>query len=156
MKNAKNKESQPLLVFVLGLIFGIATNFFFNVLPGLISEFNLISFIDLSAATKTGIVIAFSALVCYPVSLLVSKVGINKAMIASIILSILFGGLIYLTTGVLSTILIFVFAIVYAGLSVSTIPNAFLRLNPAHKVFGLGLFFAAAELPNSIFEILNV
>ncbi|NMM50614.1 MFS transporter [Marinigracilibium pacificum] len=156
VKKATTSESKPWLVFGLGLIFGIATNFFFNQLPELIDEFGVMSFIDVSGAVKTGLVIAFSALFCYPISLLVSKIGLNKSMIISIILCILFGGVIFLSTGTTTTIAILLFALAYAGLSVSAIPSAFVNLNPQHKVFGLGLFFAAAEFPSSIFEILSV
>lgn len=145
------KSNYP-LVFVLGIGLGIATTFFFNIAPDLAQKsIN----IGIKGNYFISLLIAVAALVSYPISHVVEKQGVSKmATWASVSCAVLIGVL-SLSSGMMSMICFFVFPVAFATMTVSYLPLAFMRLNAANKVLGIGLFFSGVELANSIVEIVQ-
>ena len=150
------KKSNFVLVFILGSALGIGTTFFFNIMPDIAnSSLSFIGEEGLKSNYFTSILIAFAALISYPISMVVEKQGVNKMAIISSLACLLIMPIIYYGTGSFMLIFFIAFPIIFATMSVSYLPLAFMRLDAANKVLGIGLFFSGIELANSFVEALQ-
>ncbi|MCU0443873.1 MAG: hypothetical protein MUE85_03075 [Microscillaceae bacterium] len=151
------KQSNYLLVFLMGLGFGISTMIFFKLFPNW-AELQL-SFLkdwQWKGSFFTSILIALAAILSFPVSSWVEKRNLQNSAWLGFGLVAAFAGLILLKPiGGLGIVWFGLFPLAYAILSVTTLPIAFLNLDARNKVLGIGLFFSAVELPNSLLEILQ-
>lgn len=140
----------------LGMALGISTTVLFNMFPDWFVEkgFHLFGFSDSAAVS---IILALVAILTIPMS----KFSEGRSIFFSILLSILAVtalsfGVYFISDPTLLTVMLILFAAFYALMSVSFLPLALSVIRDQHKVFGVGVFFAAFEFPNGILEAILV
>jgi hypothetical protein len=143
------------LVFLMGLGFGISTMLFFKLFPGWAeTQLDFLKTWQWKGAFFTSLLIALAAILSFPLSRWVEQRDLQSSAWLGFGLVAVCSGLIWLNPiAGLSAVWFALFPIAYAILSVSTLPIAFLNLDTRNKVLGIGLFFSAVELPNSLLEI---
>jgi MFS family permease len=145
------------LVFLLGAGLGLFTMFFFEVFPGWEEEkLGILQNSPLSGNSLTSLLLVFSAVVSYPLSILVEKRGTRPMALLSAALGTLLLLGIWQLDGLIVLVLMGLFAMAYALCAVSFLPIAFLSLEKRYKIFGIGLFFSGIELAPSIWDIVQV
>lgn len=149
------KASRYEMIVLLGIVVGVVTTILFNLLPEHIYD----HFSNAHAFLPEGkwilvLILATSGLVAIPMSNVVSYLGLSAsfnfsaiASLASLVL-LLFSG-----SFILSLILLGVFIVTFAMLSVSALPLALNHSGFHKKVLCVGLFFSGVELPNGILEV---
>jgi hypothetical protein len=150
-------QSNFSLVFLAGLAFGLSTMVFFKLFPGWAD--NQLSFLktwQLKGVYFASILIAFSAILSFPVSKWVE----NRSLKSSLSLGVIIAGIITILLiinilGNFGSVLFFIYPFAHAIIAVCALPIAFLNLDSRNKVLGIGLFFSAVELPNSLLEIIQ-
>jgi hypothetical protein len=149
-------QSNLALVIGLGLLMGAATVFFFKLSPTWIA----VQLKDMmpegwTANYFASIFIMVAAVMAYPLGLLAGRIGAVKMALGSSALALLvFGGL-AITVGVPALLLYVLYAVAFAGISVSFLPIAFGQLSRTQLVFGIGLFFSGVEIASSIWDIVQ-
>jgi hypothetical protein len=99
------------------------------------------------------LILVFSALISWPMSHLVNKVGLQRSFWWSFILISAGIASAFFLHGTAALVLMMVlFSITFTSLSVSSLPLAIRCSNYYEKVFCVGLFFAGAAVPNGILE----
>ncbi len=171
------KKTNFVLVFVLGLLVGGATTFFFKLFPGLVDQKSLmVSFVPELATTAkqiwnttngntfgmhyagvlTSILIAVAAVLSFPMGILAEKIGTKMlATIGAILAALLIVGF-YLASGTTALVLAMAFPVAFAACTVTFLPIAFQNLEKRHIVFGIGIFFSVVELLSSVVDVLQV
>jgi MFS family permease len=171
------KKTNFPVVFLLGLLVGAATTFFFKLFPALVDQKSLmVTFVpDLAttatqiwnpengntfgvhyASVLTSILIAVAAVLSFPMGILAEKVGtkllagIGAALAAVLVLAF------YLTTGATALVFAIAFPVAFAACTVTFLPIAFQNLEKQHIVFGIGIFFSGVELLSSVVDVLQV
>lgn len=151
-----NNKSRFEIVLLLGLFMGLATMCFFELFPELAEK--KLAFLkanQFKGSYFTSILIAFSALLCYPLSLWVQNFSVVKAAWIGV------GGFVVLILGIamfsgtLALVCFILYPIFYALMSVTFLPLAFVNLSPRQKVLGIGLFFSGIQLASSVAEALK-
>lgn len=152
------EKSNFILVFALGLMVGLATSVFFEIFPQLTqAKLTFISEDGFKGSYFTSLLIAISALISYPISRQVQKLNLKSFAFLGFSGILILSCIIYFSPQSEITIIPFLlYPFVFAILTVSALPIAFMRLKPIHKVLGIGIFFSGLELPNSIAEVLQV
>ncbi len=148
------KSNYPLVLF-LGLMLGGAMAFFFDLFPAW-SETQRIPFVGMRGMEGVyfvSILAAISALLAYPLALFAQSQGVTKVAYAGAFLTVFLLVGIYNSTGVLVTVMYFMFPIAFASMTVSFLPIAFMSLSARNKVLGVGLFFSGVELAGSIVDV---
>lgn len=143
-------------VFIQGVVLGLVTTVLFNVLPGVLhTRFSFsYSFIPQAKWLLVGILV-LSALVSWPASYLVTKIGTYKAYRGSALVSILSLALLLIPGFLFIAVpLLIIFIIAFTVLAVSALPLAMQRAGYYQKVLCVGIFFAGVEVPNGILEAL--
>jgi MFS family permease len=149
------KESRYEMIIMLGIVVGVVTTILFNLLPGHIYDHfsNSHSFLP-EGKWILVLILATSGLIAIPMSNVVSSLGLSTSFTFSAVVSLvslvllLFSG-----SFILSLILVGVFMVTFALLSVSALPLALNHSGFHKKVLCVGLFFSGVELPNGILEI---
>lgn len=151
------RKSNFLVVFLLGLMVGIATSCFFKYFPQWIdAQPKVLDMVGLEGKVFTSILIAVAALLTLPLGYLASKVGTTRMAIAAAILcAAILSGLQY-SHGTPALILFCLFPIAFAAATVTFLPIAFSKLGKQHLVFGIGVFFSGVELLSSVVDIVQV
>lgn len=151
------QKSNFALVFLLGAGFGLFTMFFFEVFPiWEEAKLDILKATHLTGNSLTSLLLVFSALVSYPLSILVEKRGTRPMALLSAGLCVLLLLGIWQLNGTPVLILMALFAISYALCAVSFLPIAFLSLEKRYKIFGIGLFFSGIELAPSVWDVVQV
>lgn len=149
-------QSRFEVVVVLGVFMGLATMYFFEFFPELTEK--KLSFLksnSFKGSYFTSILIAVSAILCYPLSLWAQRFSVVKAAWIG------FVGFVVLTLGIMlfsgtPALLCFVlYPVFYAFMSVTFLPLAFANLSAKQKVLGIGLFFSGVQLASSVAEVLK-
>jgi len=149
------KESRYEMIIMLGIVVGVVTTILFNLVPGHIYDHfsNSHSFLP-EGKWILVLILATSGLIAIPMSNVVSSLGLSTSFTFSAVVSLvslvllLFSG-----SFILSLILVGVFMVTFALLSVSALPLALNHSGFHKKVLCVGLFFSGVELPNGILEI---
>lgn len=153
---SRPEKSNFVLVVVLGLLLGAATTFFFKIAP-LWIDVQMAGILPAGwkgAYLASGLIM-LAAVVAYPMGLLAGKIGaVRMAVITGLAAAALIG-LIAVTAGAGALVLYALFAVAFAGCSVSFLPIAFGQLSRGQTVFGIGLFFSGVELAASAFDIVQ-
>ncbi len=171
------KKTNFPVVFLLGLLVGGATTFFFKLFPAMVDEkLLMVAFIpDLATTTKqiwnetngntfgmhyagvlTSILIAAAAVLSFPMGILAEKIGTKlMAGMGAILAALLILGF-FFTTGMTAIVLAVAFPIAFAACTVTFLPIAFQNLEKRHIVFGIGIFFSGVELLSSVVDVINV
>lgn len=144
------------VVLVLGLFLGLATMFFFELFPQMTAKrLPFLKANNFKSSYFTSILIAISAILCYPLSLWAQRFSVEKAAwigVAGFI--VLLTGL-FFTSGIPALICFILYPVFYAIMSVTFLPIAFVNLTAKYKVLGIGLFFSGMQLASSIVEALQ-
>jgi MFS family permease len=142
-------------IFVIGAILGISTTLMFNVFPDALQ----IKLADLLNGTSSkmllvGILIV-SAILSLPFSNLVNFYGVKKTFWFSAALTgVSIAGILLMSNALIVLLMMAIFAIGFAALSVSSLPLAMARSNYYEKVFCVGVFFCGVAVPDGILEVL--
>jgi hypothetical protein len=149
------KSTRYEVIIILGIVFGVVTTILFNLLPGHIYDhFSLSQSFLPEGKWILVMILATSALMAIPMSNLVSYLGLSTSFTFSAVVSL--GSLVLLlfsASFALTLILLGIFIVTLALLSVSALPLALHHSGFRNKVLCVGLFFSGVELPNGILEI---
>lgn len=165
-KQSGNHEAQPTIrsdsqrsqfgfIFFLGLVLGLSTTVMFNLFPDILQN-RIGGIVNISGKILLVDMLILSALISWPVSNLVNKVGMTRMFWLSFVFILVSMGTIFLIGNVVVTVFMMVaFAIAFTALSVSTLPLAISRSNYYQKVFCVGVFFSGVAVPDGILQILQ-
>lgn len=155
--NPPRQRSNFFLVFILGTVLGVATTFFFDIFPDW-SEQQL-RFVGPSGDIKGGyfisILIAFAAIITYPLSLLAQKAGIRKMASTGTFLAVFAGFGLSFASGDIAMTYYVLFPIAFAIMTVTYLPIAFGSIARRQMVLGVGIFFSGVELAASTVDVLQ-
>jgi MFS family permease len=149
------QRSAYVYIFVIGAILGIATTLMFNIFPDVLQ----VKLADLLNGTSSkmllvGILIV-SGILSLPFSNLVNYYGLKKTFwFSAVITAISITGILMLSSALWVLLMMAIFAIGFAALSVSSLPLAIARANYYEKVFCVGVFFCGVAVPDGILEVL--
>ena len=141
----------------MGLILGVSTTVLFNVFPDVLQ----VKLADLLNESSSKImlvgILTVSGLLSLPFSTLINIYGLRRSFFVSCFLTaISITGVLVFNSPLLILLLLAIFAIGFAALSVSSLPLAMEKSNYYEKVFCVGVFFSGVALPNGIVEALQV
>lgn len=140
--------------FILGVCLGLATTVLFNLFPGWLNEKNYTLF-GFSGDAVVSLVLAGVAILSLPLSRFTERRSVFFSVMLSVLASFaIIGGVYFASDAMIITALLILFATFYSMMSVSFLPLALTVVKDKNKVFGVGIFFAGFELPNSILEAL--
>jgi MFS family permease len=147
------QRSSYSFIFMMGIVLGIATTVLFNIFPGVLQ----VKLADLLNETSSKImlvgILTVSGILSLPFSTLIGIYGIRKSFWVSCFLTAMsITGVLTLTSPLIVLLLLAIFAIGFAALSVSTLPLAMEKSNYYEKVFCVGIFFSGVALPDGILE----
>jgi MFS family permease len=140
-------------IFVMGVVLGVATSVLFNIFPDILQTKLAELLKENSGKIMVVGILTVSGILSLPFSTLISVYGIRKSFWISCFLttaSIL--GVLLLSSPLLILLLLAIFAIGFAALSVSSLPLAMEKSNYYEKVFCVGVFFSGVALPDGIIE----
>jgi hypothetical protein len=139
-------------VFFLGVSAGLVGTILFYLFPVMLVQKG-VTFIHSDVTYVIVAALILSALISWPVSAVVSRVGTSRSFWVSLVLSIVTAlGVYFSTSTLLILILLVVFALAFTSLSVSSLPLAIKRAAYPEKVFCVGLFFSGVAIPDAICE----
>lgn len=142
--------------FILGCALGIATTVLFNLFPNWMEAKNYHLF-GIKDDGIISVVLAAVAILSLPISRFVEGRSMYLNIMLGVIVTFLITLGIYFTESTtILTVLLLLFALFYALMSVSFLPLALSVVKDKQKVFGVGIFFAGFEFPNSILEVILV
>jgi MFS family permease len=149
------RSSYP-FIFTMGTLLGLATTVLFNIFPEML-QFKLADLLnDNSSKIMLVGILSVSGLLSLPFSSLVSFYGVKKSFWMSCVLTtVSIAGIFIFSAPLLVLLLLAIFAIGFAGLSVSSLPLAMEKSNYYEKVFCVGIFFSGVAFPNGIVEAIQ-
>lgn len=151
-KKSELAKSDYSYAFFLGIGYGLVTTFLFNMFPTWFEAKNYEPF-GISGAAIVSVILALVAILSLPLSKFTESRSIYSTVLLSILVSFaLVSGVYFFESSIVITILLILFALIYAMMSVSFLPLALTVVKDTHKVFGVGVFFAGFELPNGVLE----
>jgi MFS family permease len=147
-----NKSNYGYILF-LGVVLGIATAVLFKIFPDVMNTKLSILFNDSNSKIVSVGILIISAILSIPFSTLVNSYGLQKSFWVSAIFTLLsIVGVLVFQAPLAVLLMVAIFAIGFAALSVSSLPLAIGKANYYQKVFCVGIFFAGVELPDFIIE----
>jgi MFS family permease len=143
-------------IFFLGIVLGIATTVLFNMFPEIL-QVKTGAWMQTSNGKLLIVdILVLSAVVSWPISNLVNKVGMDRSFwISSVGIAISIVSIFVFQSTAIVVIMTMVFALMFATLSVSSLPLAIKYSNYSQKVFCVGIFFSGVALPDGIVETLQ-
>ena len=161
-----NKEAKPLAaftfdtqrsrfsyIFFLGFALGIPTTIMFNIFPDVLGTQLGGLLLNTNGKMILVFILILSALISWPVSHLVNRVGLQKSFwISFLLIALSVIGILVAHSFVLVAGMTLLFALTFTSLSVSSLPLAIRCSNYYEKVFCVGLFFSGVALPNGVLE----
>ena len=155
-KSTELGKSDFTYALVLGIALGLATTVLFNLFPALFEEKGFAIF-GVTGDAIISIVLAAVAVLSLPMSKFTETRSVYMSILLGIIASLLVtAGIFFIDNHLVLTILLILFIVFYALMSVSFLPLALTVVKDRQKVLGVGVFFAGFELPNSILEAILV
>jgi hypothetical protein len=150
------QRSSYAFIFAMGLVLGVATTALFNVFPGILQVKLADLLNDSSSKIMLVGILTVSGLLSLPFSTLINIYGLKKSFAASCFLTAMsIAGILIFNSPLLILLLLAIFAIGFAALSVSSLPLAMEKSNYYEKVFCVGIFFAGVALPDGIMEAIQ-
>lgn len=151
----RQQDIKYYMVIVIGLSLGLAQSFIYNVLPKNLSE--LMNGGNFSEQFISTFILIAIAIFSIPVSTYWKR---REIQLKSIYVAIAFSGLGGMTLFLLSSPLITFFNAIliiyaYVTLSIVGLPYIISRLDGKKVTLGIGIFFGAAQVFNSIFDLLK-
>jgi MFS family permease len=143
-------------IFFLGIVLGIATTVLFNMFPEIL-QVKTGAWMQTSNGKLLIVdILVLSAVVSWPISNLVNKVGMDRSFwISSVGIAISIVSIFVFQSTAIVVIMTMIFALMFATLSVSSLPLAIKYSNYSQKVFCVGIFFSGVALPDGIVETLQ-
>ncbi|MCC5930468.1 MAG: hypothetical protein JJU28_14570 [Cyclobacteriaceae bacterium] len=141
-------------VFLTGVALGVFMTLIFNQLPDQFESRSdgIFAWFD-GGNSLASFILLVSAIVSIPFGLAISKMGLLKSYLFGLPLAVLILLIVLLGSGsVVLSVFIVLLGMAYSWLSVCSLPLALQQISIKNKVFGVGVFFAGVEFPNSIFE----
>ncbi|HEY9048116.1 MAG TPA: MFS transporter [Ohtaekwangia sp.] len=150
------QRSRLVYIFFLGIVLGIATTVLFNIFPDVLQA-------KIGPLMKTWNgkilvvdILVVSAIVSWPLSNLVNRVGMERSFwISTVLIVVSMVSILLLQATALVLIMTLVFALMFATLSVSSLPLAIKNSNYYEKVFCVGIFFSGVAFPDGMVETLQ-
>jgi magnesium-transporting ATPase (P-type) len=143
-------------IFFLGIVLGIATTVLFNMFPEILQAKTGAWMQTSNGKLLIVDILVLSAVVSWPISNLVNKVGMDRSFwISSVGIAISIVSIFVFQSTAIVVIMTMVFALMFATLSVSSLPLAIKYSNYSQKVFCVGIFFSGVALPDGIVETLQ-
>ncbi len=140
-------------VIALGLLLGIATAFFFEVFPDWAAA--KVPFLGIGSNYLITLLLIAAAVLAYPASLLVKRFGNVPTAVVGAAISMGLIAILYFSKGYLALACFVVYPAAFSIMSVGFLPLVFQYIGYKNKVLGVGLFFSALELPNSVAEVID-
>lgn len=165
-----NKEGKPMAamkldtqksrlgyIFFLGIMMGVATTVMFNLFPDALHQH--LSFITTSNFEDGKLLVvymlALSAILSWPVSNLINKLGTEKSFWISVGGVLVAMALMFTIQADVPLMLVaIVYSFMFTMLSISSLPLAIQNSNYYEKVFCVGIFFSGVALPDGILEVI--
>ncbi|MEQ8548238.1 MAG: hypothetical protein RIC03_10025 [Cyclobacteriaceae bacterium] len=136
----------------LGMALGLSTTILFNLFPEWFTARSFTVF-GFGGSAIVSMVLALVAVLSLPISRIVESRSVFQSVLISILgIIIVSCGIYFIENSGVTFVLLLLFALFYAMMSVSFLPTALTIVKDKHKVFGVGVFFAGFELPNGILE----
>ena len=150
------QKSQYTDILVYGLVLGVATAVLFKIFPDVMqTKLSILFTSDNSKIVSVGVLI-ISAILSLPFSTLVNTYGLQRSFwVSTIFTFVSIGGVLFFQAPLAVLLMVAIFAIGFAALSVSSLPLAIGKANYYQKVFCVGIFFAGVELPDFIIEVIQ-
>jgi MFS family permease len=150
------QKSQYGYILFLGIILGIATAVLFKIFPGIMSTKLSVLFTTGNSKIVSVGVLIISAILSIPFSTLVNTYGLQKSFwVSAVFTMVSIVGVLFFQAPLVVLLMVAIFAIGFAALSVSSLPLAIGKANYYQKVFCVGIFFAGVELPDFIIETIQ-
>jgi MFS family permease len=151
-----SRRSSYSFIFLMGLVLGTATTMLFNIFPDVLQ----VKLADLLNNTSSKVllvgILTVSGILSLPFSTLIGMYGVRKSFWMSCFLTTMSAaGVLLFSSPLLILLLLTIFAIGFAALSVSTLPLAMEKSNYYEKVFCVGVFFSGVALPDGIVEAIQ-
>lgn len=150
------QKSQYTDILVYGLVLGVATAVLFKIFPEVMqTKLSVLFTSDNSKIVSVGVLI-ISAILSLPFSTLVNTYGLQRSFWVSTIFTLVsIAGVLLFQAPLAVLLMLAIFAIGFAALSVSSLPLAIGKANYYQKVFCVGIFFAGVELPDFVIEVIQ-
>lgn len=146
------QKSQYGFIFFMGITLGLATTVLFQFFPE-VMEAKMNSLLITEGKWIIVGILVVSALFSWPASILVNKYGMKEVYWVSLaFISIGMAGVLLLSDAWAVLAMGLLFAMMFATLSVSSLPLAIKNANYYEKVFCVGIFFSGVELPEGVIE----
>jgi len=140
-------------IFFMGVVLGTATTVLFNLFPGILETKLNTLFNDWEGKFILVKILVVSALISWPVSIVVNKYGLERSFwVAFGMVMVSMASIFVFESMVVVLIMTLVFAVAFTTLSVSALPMAIQRASFHEKVFCVGIFFSGVALPDGILE----
>jgi hypothetical protein len=150
------QKSQFTEILVYGLVLGVATAVLFKIFPEVMQTKLSVLFTDDNSKIVSVGVLIISAILSLPFSTLVNMYGLQRSFWVSTIFTLAsIAGVLLFQAPLAVLLMLAIFAIGFAALSVSSLPLAIGKANYYQKVFCVGIFFAGVELPDFILEVIQ-
>ena len=155
-KTTEVGKSDFTYAFFLGMGLGIVTTVLFNLFPTWFEEKGFAIF-GVTGDGLASIILAAVAVLSLPMSKFTESRSVYSAILLSILATLaVTTGIYFIDNHLILTVLVVLFIVFYALMSVSFLPLALTVVKDKQKVFGVGIFFAGFELPNGILEAVLV
>lgn len=140
-------------ILFLGIVLGVATSVLFDIFPDIMSTKLSILFTSGNSKIVSVGILIISAILSIPFSTLVNTYGLQRSFVVSAVVTVLsIAGVLFFQSPLAVLLMVAIFAIAFAALSVSSLPLAIGKANYYQKVFCVGIFFAGVEFPDFIIE----
>ncbi|MBT1710083.1 MFS transporter [Fulvivirgaceae bacterium PWU5] len=143
-------------ILLLGIALGTATTVMFNLFPDVLQPRIGAWLHAANGKVLLVYILVLSAIVSWPASHMVTRLGLRKTFYGSLFLIVLVMTLLFVVQQpIVVLVLTLLFALLFSTLSVSSLPLAIRRAASDHKVFSVGIFFSGVALPDGIIEVLQ-
>lgn len=148
-------KSNYAFIFVVGTSLGLATTILFHLLPDLL-ETKLSWIAPVEGKWMIVGIMVIAAAFSIPAGTLTTRYGLSNTLLFSLVAVLLSAAAIFfIDSGLVTVVMVVVFALAYTALSVSSLPLAITKASYYEKVFCVGVFFSGTELPVGILDTIT-
>jgi MFS family permease len=153
---ARSNESSFINVLLAGLVLGLATAVIKNYLPARVAEAQANLSIGVSGAAVVSMVLALAAIVAWPASKYVDRIGTMKGIQYGLIGTFVFLAVSAMAPNAYVVVTAALLAAPFFSLaSVSAFPYALKNLSARNLTLGTGIFFGSVEIADGVMNILD-
>ena len=154
--DARKSESSFVNVLLAGLVLGIAVALIKNVIPAVVTESQAQGSIGVTGAVVVSMLLALSAIVAWPLSKYVERIGTGKGLQYGLIGTFACVGALSIAGNAYLVVVCALLAAPFFSLaSVSAFPYALGNLSARNLTLGTGIFFGSVEIADGIMNILD-